>query len=149
MRKLTEFEYGKLPQIMYHGTGADIRADIVKNGLKAGFIIPHPDVAAEYAAPDLWEVKKHPNLVDGEDWDPKEAPYANGIPPENLRRVGHVIWHQESIGRHSENEIHWHPVEECPLGYDMTWEKNSPDSVTDFKNARPHPTDPNLMVGNY
>ena len=149
MSKLTEFEYGQLPDVLYHGTGADLRADIAKKGLAHGYVTKQPELAAEYAGPDIYQVTKHPNIIKEGGWDPKHTVYAQGIPPENVKRVGHAIWHQEQIGGHGENEIHWHLAEECPLGYDTTWDKNDPGSVADFKNVKPHPTDPNLMVGNY
>jgi hypothetical protein len=149
MTKLTEFEYGKLPEVLYHGTGADLRENIAKNGLTQGYVTKYPELAAEYAGPDIYEVTKHPNIISEGGWDPKETAYAQGIPATHVKRVGHAIWHQEEIGGHRENEIHWHPAEECHHDFDVTWAKNDPGSVTDFTNVRPHPTNPDLMVGSY
>jgi hypothetical protein len=147
MARLSEFEYGKLPEVMYHGAGKSDRSSIEAEGLLGGHVTPHLELAAEYTGPDLWEVRKHPSMTKAEGWEPDDAVWAGNVPSTHVKRVGHAIWHQG--GTNLNNEIHWHKAENCPLGYDTTWEKGDPEAMTDFENVRPHPTDPTRMVGNY
>jgi len=159
MSRNEEFDYGRVPSVLYHGTDGALRSSIASKGLKGGHVTDNVDLAAEYAAPDLYEVRKHPNVIptdhpDAEGaadfWDRDSGVFwANGVPPSHLKRVGHVISHMNNDGEFYYNEVHWHPKENCHLSFDMVHPGDiSPDDVFG-KNLRQHPTDPTLKVSNY
>jgi len=154
MSRKEAFDFGRVPAVLYHGADRLYRDSIASKGLRGGHVTDDVDLAAEYAAPDLYEVRKHPNIVQaagngGADfWDVNSGVYwANNVPPSHIRRVGHVIAHLNEDGEEEHHEVHWHLKEECPIDYDMTHPLESEEHYG--KNTRPHPTDPNLLVSDY
>jgi hypothetical protein len=157
MSKNQEFDYGRVPAVLYHGASRSLRSSIESKGLTGGHVTEHVDLAAEYATPDLYEVRKHPSVVDpnspdnrGNEWDLNSGVYwANGVPASHVTRVGHVIGHLNSDGEYENNEVHWHRKEDCHLDYDMTHPKDMDQFFWYGKNIRQHPTNPNLNVSDY
>lgn len=145
MERLSEFEFGKLPDVMYHGADINLRSRIESEGLKYGYATPHTNIASEYGG-DIYEIKKHPNMLKDEDWYP-DAVYADNIPPSHVKRVGHVVSHVEDNGEWTDTP-HWHKHEDCNLGYDVSWRRGT-EGASHLNNPRPHPTNINLMVSNY
>lgn len=157
MARNEEFDYGRVPAVLYHGAQKRDRASIEANGLTGGHITQHLDLAAEYGTPDIYEVRKHPGVVDsrdprygGNDWDINSGVYwANNIPASHVKRVGHVIAHMNEFGEFEHNEVHWHLKEQCPIDYDMTHPKNLDKALWYGDKLRPHPTNPDLLVSSY
>lgn len=145
MDRLNEFEFGSLPDVMYHGAEKGLRNSIETQGLKHGYATPHTDLASEYGSPDIYEVRKHPNMLK-DDWFP-DAVYANNIPPSHVKRVGHVVSKIDEGGEWSDTP-HWHKAEDCHLDYDVSWPKGT-DGGSHLNNVRPHPTYPSMLVANY
>lgn len=170
MSKNEEFDFGRVPAVLYHGAWSGHRNSIESKGLLGGHLTDNPDLAAEYASSDIYEVKKHPNIVSAETrdsddynsihgigpggWSASEGVYwANGVPSSYIKRVGHVISHhlKDYVKKNGAltqivDEIHWHKKEDCPLDYDNTHEDPNQFGIKDFKNLRPHPTKPGLLV---
>jgi hypothetical protein len=172
MSRNEEFDYGRVPAVLYHGAWHTDRRSIESRGLLGGHVTDNPDLAAEYGG-DIYEVRKHPNIIAGNaeldrndpknsqlygepgGWEPASGVYwAKGVPPSHLKRVGHVIAHhlKDIVKFHSggwtqqTDEIHWHKKEDCPLDYDNTHEDPNQNGLESFTNVRPHPTNPNLLV---
>lgn len=157
MGRKQEFDYARVPNVLYHGAQLRDRASIEAKGLTGGHVTEHVDLAAEYGTPDLYEVKKHPNIVDSADpnnegnyWALNSGVYwANNVPTSHVKRVGHVIRHLNEDGELEHADVHWHLRENCPLKYDLVHPIDVDDSFHDMKNVRPHPTDPQLTVSDY
>jgi hypothetical protein len=170
MSRNEDFDYGRVPAVLYHGAWHTNRSGIESRGLLGGHVTDNPMLAAEYGG-DIYEVRKHPNIISAEDispdvndlsefgepggWNAASGVYwSNGVPPSHIRRVGHVIAHhlKEYVKApgggltQQTDEIHWHKKEDCHLDYDSTHEDPNQHGIESFKNLRPHPTNPNLLV---
>ena len=107
---------------------------------------------------DLDDPKNSQIYGEPQGFEPSSGVYwANGVPPSHVKRVGHVIVHHLKDYVKGPNggltdqlaEIHWHKKEDCPLSYDNTHEDPNEFDLQSYKNLRPHPTNPNLMVSDY